>query len=111
MVYDPQRDRPRRSDRTESSSVVDSLLDPVADDPTQDQRPGVNAPRSGSGDASRSARRSSPDSSRQRDGGASRGHRIRGLPLSVWAAAAAVATVTLAAARLLKKLQDRRRRD
>ena len=38
MVYDPQRDQPRHRPDGHGSSVVDSLLDPVDDQPRPDDR-------------------------------------------------------------------------
>lgn len=46
MVYDPQRDQPRYRPNGHSSSIVDSLLDPVDDQlqPDDDESPPAPSP-------------------------------------------------------------------
>jgi len=104
MVYDPQRDRPRKRSSVENSSVVDRLLDPA-----DDQEPLAESSNTSGYETSTppsSETRSFAASIRERKPGTANS-RIQRLSLPVWTLAAASTVTILVALRLLYKLRKR----
>ncbi len=102
MVYDPQRDQPRRRRSAEGAPVVDSLLDPLGE-----QLPPASEIAHKTDYTANGAQPTAADSGRELRSGLGRRilHRI---PASaVWAFAVAVAAMTLVLVRIFSRNHKR----